>query len=188
MKYYKLILEDKIIGAVSSDDFIRFSPVTQSFLRSNESEGEFITWNGLIYRDTWMSPIRFRVDFIQVLALEINKEEYDIYVEALKINDTIEYERKEEEPQEEIPYTDPIDATSIDFVRASKIAEMSVACRHAIEEGIDLDIHGETRHFSLTTQDQLNLMSLNVMAQTQDIIPYHADGEVCVFFTAEEIN
>jgi hypothetical protein len=45
------------------------------------------------------------------------------------------------------------DDGAIDFVRAHKIAEMSAACRQAIEAGIDLDIHGEKKHFSLTTQD-----------------------------------
>jgi hypothetical protein len=31
-------------------------------------------------------------------------------------------------------------------------------------------------------------MSLNVIAQTQNIIPYHCDGETCIFYSAEEIN
>ena len=26
------------------------------------------------------------------------------------------------------------------------------------------------------------------MAQTQELIPYHADGEMCIFYTNEEIN
>jgi len=26
------------------------------------------------------------------------------------------------------------------------------------------------------------------MAQTQELIPYHADGEACIFYTAEEIT
>lgn len=31
-------------------------------------------------------------------------------------------------------------------------------------------------------------MSLSIMAQTEELIPYHADGEECIFYTAEEIN
>ena len=31
-------------------------------------------------------------------------------------------------------------------------------------------------------------MSLSIMAQTQSTVPYHADGEECIFYTAEEIN
>jgi hypothetical protein len=60
---------------------------------------------------------------------------------------------------------------------------MSRTCRQTIEAGFDLVLRGETRHFSLTTQDQLNLMSLGTLVQTQDLIPYHADGEECEFYT-----
>ena len=65
---------------------------------------------------------------------------------------------------------------------------MSNMCRTTIEAGFDLILRGETHHFSLTTQDQLNLMSLNLTAQTEELIPYHADGEEVTFYTAEEIN
>jgi hypothetical protein len=73
-------------------------------------------------------------------------------------------------------------------MRDTKINQMSKACRTTIESGFDLDLRGETHHFSLTTQDQLNLMSLSAIAQTQSLIPYHADGEECTFYTPEEIN
>jgi len=49
-------------------------------------------------------------------------------------------------------------------------------------------LRGKIKHFSLTTQDQLNLMNLGTMARTQNLIPYHADGEECEFYTSEEIN
>ena len=65
---------------------------------------------------------------------------------------------------------------------------MSYLCRKVIEAGFDLELRGEIHHFSLSTQDQLNLISLSGMAQTQELIPYHADGEACVFYTAAEIN
>jgi hypothetical protein len=31
-------------------------------------------------------------------------------------------------------------------------------------------------------------MSLSAIAQTEQLIPYHADGETCEFYTAAEIN
>jgi len=31
-------------------------------------------------------------------------------------------------------------------------------------------------------------MNLSTLAQTQALIPYHADGEECMFYSAEEIN
>jgi len=76
----------------------------------------------------------------------------------------------------------------LEYIRDSKISEMSLQCRKTIEAGVDVELRMETKHFSMDTQDQLNLMSLGVMAQTQELIPYHADGETCIFYTADEIN
>ena len=44
-------------------------------------------------------------------------------------------------------------------------------------------------HFSLTTQDQLNLITLQSMiASGETAIPYHADGELCRYYTVEDIS
>ena len=188
MKYYKLVLENEIVGIADSNSFIKFSPKTRSFLRANEETGEFINWNGAFYRDTWMQPIVFSIPYISVQALNINEEEYNAFAQAFETNETIHYEREEQEQQETIPFVNPIDLASVEYIKEAKINEMNLACRHAIEAGFDLEIRGATRHFSLTTQDQLNLMSLGATAQTQQLIPYHADGEECEFYTAEEIN
>lgn len=189
MTYYKMILDDNIVGVACTDNFITFSPVVESFLRSDEKRGEFICWHGNIYRDTWMQPIQFAVDYISVQVREITEEEYNIFSEAFKINDVIKYEREQEEEVIEQPIRiDPVLVSQVEFIRSSKLNEMSHTCRQTIEAGFDLELRGETHHFSLDTQDQLNLISLSAMAQTQTLIPYHADGEECIFYTAEEIN
>jgi len=108
-------------------------------------------------------------------------------MEAIKQNEII-YDNTQYEEGENEPENNPVEEVTIDFIRQSKLAEMSHECRKTIESGIDLELRGETQHFSLDTQDQLNLMSLSAMAQTQQMIPYHADGEVCIFYTADEIN
>lgn len=187
MKYYKLVLDNTIIGAVTSNNFIRFSNVTKRFVRTDEKRGEYIEYNGVIYRSPWMRPIVRQSDYIEVLALEITEEEYNIFMEAIKQNEIV-YDNTQYEEGEDEPENDPVDQGSIDFIRQSKIAEMSHQCRKTIEAGIDVELRGEMKHFSLDTQDQLNLMSLGVMAQTQEMIPYHADGESCIFYTAEEIS
>jgi len=93
-------------------------------------------------------------EFTNAQILEITEEEYNTYMDAIHNNEEID---DEEEPDDDEPIVIPPTQEEIDegleFVRASKIAEMSAACRHAIEGGIDLDVHGEMRHFSLTTQD-----------------------------------
>jgi len=141
-----------------------------------------------------MQPIKQLSPYTEALLITISKSEYDAFLSAIQseeiINNTQTEEEAEEAAIEEIINTpiDPIDQLSIDFIRQSKIAEMSHQCRKTIEAGIDVELRGEMKHFSLDTQDQLNLMSLGVMAQTQEMIPYHADGESCIFYASEEIS
>ena len=187
MKYYKLYQDNTIIGAISSDNFIQYSPVVDCFLRSNEVNGEYISFQGKLYRDTWMSPIQLQQDYTMIQTIEITEEEYEIYKEAMDNHEPIEDPDEPVQPVVPDP-VNPIDTASLEYIRDSKINEMSRACRTTIEAGFDLEIRDETHHFSLGTQDQLNLMTLNVLAQTEELIPYHADGETCVFYTADEIK
>ena len=187
MKYYKIIQNNNFIGVVNSSDFIHYQPYDHVFDSGNESNGEFIEYQGKLYRDSWMVPTPNDIDksFEQAVIIEIDEETYLQFQEAIENNEEIEIE--EAEPVI-INIINPADEISIQFIKESKINEMSAACRDTIEAGFDLELHGETQHFSLTTQDQLNLMSLSVMAQTQTLIPYHADGQETTFYTSDEIN
>lgn len=184
MKYYKLVLDNTIIGAVTSNNFIRFSTVAQRFVRTDEELGEYLEYNGVIYRSSWMRPIVRQKNYIEALVLEITEEEYNIFAKAIEQNQIIYDDTQYEEGQNE-PENNPIDDSTLEFIRSSKLNEMSYACRKAIESGFDLQIQGENRHFSLTTQDQLNLMTLSA---TGEGAPYHADGQECTFYSAEEIQ
>ena len=196
MRYYKLIAGDKIIGVITSNDFIIYSPITDCYLSATDLTGEYAYYNNKLYRSTWMPPTKQLVDYQEVLIISISEEEYKAFIEALESNTIIDNNKTQEEEEEaEIEQAinnsviiDPIDELSIDFIRQSKISEMSYECRKAIEAGTDVIIRGQVRHFSMTQQDQLNFISLGTLAQTQDLIPYHADGESCVFYTANEIN
>lgn len=186
MKYYK-ILNNELIGVVSSKNFIKYSPIANYFLRSDEQNGEYINLDGTLYRATWMAPIVKQEPYISAIVVEISEEEYNIYANAIINNEIIEIASQEPIPntEEEI---NPIDVESLEFIRSSKLTEMSYACRTTIEAGFDLELRNEMHHFSLDTQDQLNLISLGEMAKTQSLIPYHADGEECIFYTSEEMN
>lgn len=187
MKYYKIMtFENKFIGAVSSSDFIRYSFIGHSYMRCNEKKGEYVVFNGITYRAAWMAPCKTDRTYIEAQIIEIPEEEYQIFMNAIEHNETIPDEQEDIPPLPEP--IDEIEAETIEFVRSSKISEMSYECRKTIEAGIDIQLRMETKHFSMDTQDQLNLMSLGVMAQTQELIPYHADGETCIFYTADEIN
>lgn len=187
MKYYKLILDNQVIGAITSNNFIEYIPITGCFIISNETDGEYIDYNGQFYRSTWMKPAKGTISFTLVQVIEIEEDEYNTYVHALETNKIIKEEREEELPEVKV-YIAPEDIASIDFIKSSKIDEMSRECRKTIEAGFDIELREQIHHFSLNTQDQLNLMNLGLMAQTQTMIPYHADGEECIFYTNEEIN
>lgn len=185
MKYYKIIQDNTFIGVVTSDNFVRYQPKTNMIIGSNEKRGEFVEYKNTIYRATWMAPSTLNTEGYELAeVIEVTKEFYDKYkdiIEAINMGD----DWKEKET---VITIDPYAQIDIDFIRTNKLQEMSITCRKTIEAGFDLELRGETKHFSLDTQDQLNLMSLGQMTQTQSLIPYHADGEECDFYTAEEIN
>lgn len=185
MKYYKIIVDNAIIGVISSNDFRRYFKRSGFIGPATEETGEVVSYNNVLYRDNWMRAVLDEsVVYTPATIHEITEEEY---TELHNLEDENFYF----EPQPvNIPeqIINPNDAITIAYIRKLKLEALSNECQHAIEEGFDLDIRGETKHFSLTTYDQLNLMSLSTMAQTQSLIPYHADGEEVAFYTNDEIN
>lgn len=188
MKFYKILIDRTFIGAVHSGQFVAENATRRRLFHSDEEHGQFVEYKGILYRDYWMQPVVNDSRIFTIADIrEITEEEYNAYMEAIINNDPIEDDDDEEE-EPIIPIPTPEIDEGLEFVRSSKLLQMSQACRHTIEEGFDLDIRGETHHFSLTIQDQLNLMSLNSMTQTNSLIPYHADGEESTFYTADEIK
>ena len=72
-------------------------------------------------------------------------------------------------------YTPGTKAQSVEDVRTETVAQMSATCNAAIVGGVDVTLTGgETKHFSLTLEDQLNLLSLQGrVASGADSVPYH---------------
>ena len=191
MKYFKLLATNNLIGVVNSRDFVKINSNNGWLLTSNENLGQFVSYQNQLYRDFWMQPIPNNTfEYTTVDIKEITEEEYNIIKEAIDSHTPIIIPDDPDDDDEPIivpPEDDDPDAT-LEYVREGKLREISAACRQTIEEGFDLVLRGENCHFSLTTQDQLNLMSLGAIAQTQELIPYHADGEECEFYTPEEIS
>ena len=184
MKYYKIIVDTTFIGVVYSGQFVTANG-RGHLVVADETHGQFVSYQNLLYRDYWMIPVTTNHEFTIAQITEISEEEYNALKEAIEREEEIVID---DDDEEEIPIPLPEPDITVEFVRETKLKEMNAACRTTIEAGFDAIIRGESKHFSLTTQDQLNLMSLGVMAQTQSLIPYHADGEECTFYTAEEIN
>lgn len=114
-------------------------------------------------------------DDAEYTAYEITLPEYEAIIAELD---------PDIDPDPDPPYDDALERAI-----AEKIAEMSATCNAVIENGVDVELSdGETYHFSLTTQDQLNLTTLDAMVRSGATqIPYHADGELCKFYIAADI-
>ena len=70
----------------------------------------------------------------------------------------------------------------IDKVISQKKAELSAECEKAIVAGVDV---GDA-HYSLTIEDQANILAWMAVAQTGKSVPYHCDGQSCRIYSAEE--
>ena len=73
-----------------------------------------------------MKPISASIDYVEASIIPIEKEEFDIIIEALKTEQEIIVTPDEpviEEPQEETP-----DIT-VEYIRGVKLKEMSATCR-----------------------------------------------------------
>ena len=193
MKYYKIVIDKEIKGVVNSFNF--FIENNKKLISSTDSLGQFVEYEGKLYRDYWMPPIpnnkRF---FFNATINEISREEYFAYLKAKQENENIIIEDNEDdelEPEQPIPSEEEIEEPDAmtEYIRESKLNEMSRTCRQTIEAGFDIILSdNESHHFSLDTQDQLNLITLSALAETQDQIPYHADNEICKFYSAAEIK
>ena len=73
-------------------------------------------------------------------------------------------------------------ASAIELLITNKKAELSKACQNSIYAGIDYNGF----HYSLTDQDQTNIIVWSNVAEKGATVPYHADGEHCRAYTPEE--
>ena len=70
----------------------------------------------------------------------------------------------------------------IENIISQKKAELSTECEKAIVAGVDV---GDV-HYSLTIEDQANILAWMAVAQTGKAVPYHSDGNPCVIYSAED--
>ena len=187
MKYFKVIKGNEFVGILTSDGFRKYQVKHSLLLACTENEGQYVYCENNIYRDNWLAPLNNSVISYELADItEITKEEYDEIYEIIHGGGEIDPE-PEPEPTPE-PEPEPADIT-VEYAKKMKIAEMSKTCENIITNGIDVVLSDEkTHHFSLTVQDQLNLITLSEMVKSGlERIPYHADGELCEYYTPQDI-
>ena len=67
-----------------------------------------------------------------------------------------------------------------------KVRMLSQECEATIYKGIDVVWGDKASHYSLTPNDQTNIIALTPTAQSGLSVPYHADGEVCREYSPDE--
>ena len=185
--YYKIIKDNTILGVATSDNLIRYQLLHKMYPMASESSAEAIICNDVIYHADWMLEFKAPIEYITADIVSIDEEEYTALAKAFETNETIKDDFLDE-PNDEVVEEVPEEMT-VAFVKDAKIKEMKNTCRLVIENGIDVVLSdGNSYHFSLTTQDQLNLTTLSTMvAAGETSIPYHADGELCKYYSVEDI-
>ena len=191
MNYYKLISGDTFVGIATQRDFRVFQHKHQIVLVCDEEQAQYVQCGDIMYRAHWMVPVTTdRVAYETVEVIRIEKDEYDILYEAVEKGEDIQVEQEQSTPEDDTPPVDPNEAVTVDYVKTTKIAELNYVCNKVIENGVDVQLSdGNLYHFSLTTQDQLNLITLQSMiAGGATSIPYHADGELCRYYSVDDIS
>jgi hypothetical protein len=87
------------------------------------------------------------------------------------------------------PDPEPVYEPTLDELKTAKKQEVSAACEETIARGIDVQLPGGVEHFSLTANDQINLIgSQAAVAAGEQQIAYHEDGKPCRYYTPTEIS
>ena len=177
MTYYKIIVDNKIIGVENADGFRLYQKKNNIILFSNVDSAQYFEYNGVLYRDNWLRAVENSdIKYQEARIVRIEEDEYNSLIEALGVKKEIAVE----EPIEEVVEIEEDPDITFEFLKDIKLKELRYKCRVAIESGVDVKLSdGNVHHFSLTNQDQLNLMNAMILASSRSTksIVYHADGE-----------
>ena len=158
MKYYKVIKDKEFIGVGTTLNLRRFQNKHQIMLICSETQVQYIQLGDVLYRANWMWPeTTDSVKYEIADVIRIEKDEYDLLLKAVETNEEIAIEEEPIAEVEQIVVEEP----TIDYIRASKIAELKRDCNKVITNGVDIKLSdGETRHFSMSLEDQINLLTM----------------------------
>ena len=158
-----------------------------------------------------MNTTRITLDMLNQDSVSILKQEFDengnqvgynirkAYMNSLNSRKELQQELPEDKWQEliavwrdkptieEPDFKPPV--ITIEDRKTKLINKMSDECNRVITAGFDMELDDhQTYHFSLEIEDQLKIQALALKVQSGETnLPYHADGEPCRFFSAQEI-
>lgn len=185
--YFKVIVSQNIVGVVNDDNFRKILKKKKMVTFSDIESGQFVELNEKYYRDDWMrSVVPGVVELIEADVVRIDEQEYNAILQALETEEVIS---DEQEPvldeTDQANTADEEQDTTLEFVKTRKLEEVTRSCNSTIENGFFVTLSdGAEHHFTLTTNDQLNLITLSAMITAgESQIPYQAEGELAVFYS-----
>lgn len=192
MTHYKIIKDGEFIGVGTSYELRRYQKKHGMLIVSDENSAQYIQIGNMLYRDNWFKALIFdTISYETAEVSVIEEDEYQQLLEAINKGEEISVltENDNNYKQEEIITVNETDVT-VEYLKSKKIKEMSYICNQMIVSGFDIELNDKkSHHFSLTVQDQLNLITLSTMVSSgEDVIPYHADGELCEYFSSDDIS
>ena len=156
MKYFKIIKDNEFIGIGTTRDMRKFQKKHNVLLMCDENEAQYIQHGEDLYHATWMEAIDG--DFVIADVIRIEEDEYNCLLSAIESNEEIKF--AEDSAIEYEPIVDEIEELTIDYIRSAKLAELKYECNKTITEGFDMELgDGATRHFTLSMDDQINLLT-----------------------------
>ena len=95
MKYYKIIKNKEFIGVGTTLNLRRFQNKHQIILICNESQVQYIQLGDVLYRANWMWPeTTDSVKYEIADVIRIEKDEYDLLLNAVETNEEIAIEEE----------------------------------------------------------------------------------------------
>lgn len=193
MNYYKVVLDNKVIDVLEDASWVKLNRRGRIVLCEPaealgvvSSDGK-TTWN----LDSTSGLAGF--DYSPVTVVDITEEEATELKTLLglggEVTNTpsgseVEFPSEPETPDE------PITDGTLEEVKKRCLEKLSSVCQQTIFDGFDVTLsNGEEKHFTLKVEDQLNLLSLSTLLATGvESIPYHADGELCEYYSAADMT
>lgn len=130
--------------------------------------------NGVVEGNYLDFTTEYRTYEDEPLKIELSNDE-SVYVPPALV--------EPEPPEPEEPYV-----PTLEEVKSKKHSEMSTTCQAIIFNGFDVELSsGELKHFSLTYEDQINLIGKQMqVAQGEENIEYHPSSiptSPCIYYS-----
>lgn len=191
MNYYKVYKDGELYCV--NNIFLKYQAKHNTLLACDIQDAQYICSPSgeEIWHAQWLNKVSDGApQYPTIESTEIAEDEYRALLSVSDEGDLSDTDIADDPVPEDTPPDDTEAAEQLEFIRQRKIEQMSQLCNDAIVSGVDVELSdGDTHHFSLTLEDQMNLLSLQSMIFAgADAIPYHADGEECRYYSAEDFT